>query len=95
MVCGVLHTATTEQYIGVLHTAITEKYELVMVCGVLHTAITEQYRCIAYSNHRINIGVSGGLCVLYIAVAAQHRSGVASRVIGRMGQCEECMYLQE
>ena len=22
-------------------------------------------------------------------------SGVASRVIGRMGQCEECMHLQE
>ena len=64
-----------------------------MTCGALHTAITEQYRCIAYSNRRKNIGVS----VYYILQSQSNIgvSGVASRVIGRMGQCEECMHLQE
>ena len=60
------------------------EYNIIVCCATVrdrddigwfvHTAITEQYRCIAYSNRRKNIGVSGGLCVLYIAIAEQHKS---------------------
>ena len=38
------------------------------------------------------------VCVYYISHSQSNIpgvSGVASRVIGRMGQCEECMHLQE
>ena len=37
------------------------------------------------------------VCVYYISQLQSiiGVSGVASRVIGRMGQCEECMHLQE
>ena len=37
------------------------------------------------------------VCVYYISQSQSNigASGVASRLIGRMRQCEECMHLQE
>ena len=37
------------------------------------------------------------VCVYYVSQSQSNIEigGVASRVIGRMGQCEECMHLQE